>query len=90
MPDQFQTGLMLGRVLELAEHTASKVDTIEARQAGLIKRIDTLESASSRQASTPAGKVLLAALAALTGLAANIKAESVGEVVAGLLRGLSH
>lgn len=88
--DYFQQGLMLGRVLELSERTASKVDTIEARQAGLIQRIDKLESVPSGKASTPAGKIALAVLAALTGLVANIKAESVGEVVAGLLRGLSH
>lgn len=90
MHDQFQTGMMLGRVLELSEHTASKVDVIEARQAGIMQRIDRLESAQSPKGSTPAGKVALAVLAALTGLVANIKAESVGEVVAGLLRGLSH
>lgn len=81
---------MLGRVLELAEHTASKVDTIEARQMGLIQRIDKLESAQSPRASTPAGKVAIAVLAALTGLFANLKAESVGEGVAALIRGLSH
>lgn len=86
----FQQGLMLGRVLELAEHTASKVDTIEARQMGLIQRIDKLESAQSPRGSTPAGKVALAVLAALTGLFANLKAESVGEGVAALIRGLSH
>lgn len=88
--DTFQQGLMLGRVLELSERTASKVDTIEARQAGLIQRIDRLESAQSPKASTPTGKVTLAVLAALTGLFANLKAESVGEGVAALIRGLSH
>jgi hypothetical protein len=97
MPDQFQTGLMLGRVLELAEHTATvsehtarKVDVIEARQMGLIQRIDKLESVPSPKGSTPVGKVVLAVIGVLAGLFANLKAEHVGEGVAALVRGLSH
>ncbi len=88
MQDQFQTGMMLGRVLELSEHTARKVDVIEARQMGLIQRIDKLESAPLQRISPPAGKVALALAAALAGLIANIKAESVGEAVAHMLRAL--
>ena len=85
--DTFQQGLMLGRVLELSERTASKVDTIEARQMGLIQRIDKLESVPSGKAS-PANRVALAVMAVLAALAANIKAESVGVAVASLIRGL--
>ena len=85
--DAFQQGLMLGRVLELSERTASKVDTIESRQAGLIARIDKLESAPSPPKS-PGNRVALALMAALAALLANVKAESVGVAVASLIRGL--
>lgn len=89
MSDQFHQGLMLGRVLELSEHTASKVDVIEARQLGLIRRIETLESGTSPKGSKAAGsRPVLAALAALTGVLANLKAEQIAEIAGGLLRGL--
>ena len=89
MPDhQFQTGMMLGRVLELSEHTASTVAIIEARQTAIIQRIDRLEQAPP--ANTSISKVLLAGGAAVAGLLANIKAETVGDAVATLIRGLSH
>lgn len=78
----FQQGLMLGRVLELAEHTAAKVDTIEARQAGLIQRIDKLESTRSPPSSR---RVLLALGAALAAGAANLKAEQVAQLLTVLL-----
>ena len=48
MPDKFTHGLMLGEVLQLSKHTAAKVDVIEARQVGLIQRIDMLERDKSR------------------------------------------
>lgn len=92
MPDKFTHGLMLGEVLQLSKHTAAKVDVIEARQVGLIQRIDRLESSQSPKNSSPdraVGKIAMAVLATLTGLVANIKAESVGEMIGGLIRGLS-
>jgi hypothetical protein len=89
--DEFNQGLMLGQVLELSKHTASKIDVIEARQAGLIERIDRLESDKSPLRSRPVNRVLLAAAAALSALFANLKAEDVGGMVAKLLRGMgSH
>jgi hypothetical protein len=84
----FHQVLMLGRVLELSEHTARKVDTIEARQMGLIQRIAKLESEPSPKASQPVSRVALALMAFLAALLANIKAESVGVAVASLIRGL--
>ena len=86
--DTFQQGLMLGRVLELSERTASKVDTIEARHMGLIQRIDKLESVPLRRPSTPGSRVAVALVAALAAILANVKAESVGVAVASLIRGL--
>lgn len=85
--DYFQQGMMLGRVLELSERTASKVDVIEARQAGLIARIDKLESAPSPSRS-PGNRVAVALVAALAALLANVKAESVGVAVASLIEHL--
>lgn len=82
--DYFQQGMMLGRVLELSERTASKVDTIEARQAGLIQRLDKLESDQSRPNSGM--RVILALAAAASAGLANLKAEQVAELLSGVLR----
>jgi len=90
MPDQFQHGLMLGEVLAISKHTAATVAVIEARQSSIIQRIDRLEQVPPVIPPTPISKVLLAASAAIVGLLANIKAESVGEAAAALIRGLSH
>lgn len=86
--DNFSQGMMLGRVLELSEQTASKVDRIEARQTNLIRRIEQIESAPSPRTSTPAKSAALAAAAALAGGFANLKAEQIAQLVSGLIRGL--
>lgn len=82
--DTFNLGLMLGRVLELSEGTAAKVDTIEARQTSLLQRIDKLESAKSQPSSSK--RVALAFGAALAAGVANLKAEQVAEILTALLR----
>ena len=84
MQDNFHHGLMLGRVLELSEKTAAKVDVIEGRQQQLLARIGILETKPDKSPSN-LGKVLLAAGAAITGGLANLKAEDVARVISALL-----
>jgi hypothetical protein len=83
--DTFRQGLMLGEVLAISKHTASKVDTIEARQAGLIQRIERLESAPSPSSSPR--KLALAVMAAVAAGIGNLQAEQVATIVRTLLRG---
>ena len=91
--NNFEHGVMLGRVLELSEHTAalaehtsSKVDVIESRQVMLIQRIDKLEAVPPLIPQTPVAKIALAIVAAGAGVLANLKAESVGEMIGALLK----
>lgn len=82
--DDFNQGLMVGRYMDLAERTADEV--IALRQ-----RVDKLESSGSPKPSQPVNRILLAATAVLSTLLANLKAEDVGGLIAGLIRGMgSH
>jgi hypothetical protein len=81
--DLFTQGLMLGRVLELTEHTADKVEKIEARQDIVINRLSRLEYERSRRSSPK--KVLLALGTALAAGFANLKAEQIAQLVTALL-----
>ena len=83
--DYFQQGLMLGEVLAISKHTAAKVDVIEARQAGLIQRIEKLESLPSHTSSPR--RLVLAIMAALAAGIGNLQAEQVASIVRVLLYG---
>lgn len=100
-------GVMLGRVLELSERTADRldrtatqVDTIEHRQAHVLPvvlhRLDRLErsaanptpGSSTRPASSwrAAGSLLLACLVAAGGVIANLKPDTLAELIKLALR----